>query len=485
MTQLSVAGGTWPIRPARAQCGQRVLAAEAAGLLPPPGPHALRELHVASWLLPAAAAAALLRDLCLLPLGRRPGRRDQRRRPRACALLDGGRPSSSAATPATRRASGVRGPGRHDREFAIPPRAVRRSADAFRQDQHVRRYATPDDVLDYCRNSANPVGRLVLYLGRCHDEPRGPAVRLDLHRLATGQLLPGRGPRLGTGSRLSAARDARPAGYDRGDVRPRASSTRRFARRCAEEVDRAEALPARGRAAGRPDAARRCGWTWRCSSPAGWRSASHSPGWTTTSGARPTLSQVQPSCGCWPAAGGSTPCGRPERQGVPRWMNEHALAASYAHCQQIARRIGVELLLFVPAAAQAQAAARCARCMPFCDAPTIWATATSRSSARRAALARWRSSLLGHLPGQYDDPLLPALADTVRELSRFPPEYLRRHRRRGNGPRRRASYETFDRAGSVLPPRGLGRGPGLPAHLGLHERPRRSSPPAAAAWPFN
>jgi squalene synthase HpnC len=34
---------------------------------------------------------------------------------------------------------------------------------AFRQDQTVPRYQTMDDVLDYCRYSANPVGRLVLY----------------------------------------------------------------------------------------------------------------------------------------------------------------------------------------------------------------------------------------------------------------------------------------------------------------------------------
>jgi squalene synthase HpnC len=34
---------------------------------------------------------------------------------------------------------------------------------AFRQDQTVKRFATMDDVLAYCRYSANPVGRLVLY----------------------------------------------------------------------------------------------------------------------------------------------------------------------------------------------------------------------------------------------------------------------------------------------------------------------------------
>jgi squalene synthase HpnC len=34
---------------------------------------------------------------------------------------------------------------------------------AFRQDQTVTRYASMDEVLSYCRYSANPVGRLVLY----------------------------------------------------------------------------------------------------------------------------------------------------------------------------------------------------------------------------------------------------------------------------------------------------------------------------------
>ena len=43
---------------------------------------------------------------------------------------------------------------------------------AFRKDQIVKRYRTWDAVLDYCIYSANPVGRLVLYLCGYHDEPR-------------------------------------------------------------------------------------------------------------------------------------------------------------------------------------------------------------------------------------------------------------------------------------------------------------------------
>ena len=57
-------------------------------------------------------------------------------------------------------------------QFAIPKQPFSDLLAAFRQDQHATRYATPQDLLAYCRNSANPVGRLILYLGRCHDEAR-------------------------------------------------------------------------------------------------------------------------------------------------------------------------------------------------------------------------------------------------------------------------------------------------------------------------
>jgi len=43
---------------------------------------------------------------------------------------------------------------------------------AFRRDQTVKRYPTWDSVLDYCIYSANPVGRLVLYLCGYRDESR-------------------------------------------------------------------------------------------------------------------------------------------------------------------------------------------------------------------------------------------------------------------------------------------------------------------------
>lgn len=44
--------------------------------------------------------------------------------------------------------------------------------DAFQQDQRMDRYETFEQLLDYCKRSANPVGRLVLYMCGYRDEER-------------------------------------------------------------------------------------------------------------------------------------------------------------------------------------------------------------------------------------------------------------------------------------------------------------------------
>jgi squalene synthase HpnC len=54
-------------------------------------------------------------------------------------------------------------------EFSIPIEPFEALISAFEQDQVVTEYTTFDQLLDYCRRSANPVGHLVLYLGRCFD----------------------------------------------------------------------------------------------------------------------------------------------------------------------------------------------------------------------------------------------------------------------------------------------------------------------------
>ncbi|HEX3821630.1 MAG TPA: squalene synthase HpnC [Candidatus Sulfotelmatobacter sp.] len=57
------------------------------------------------------------------------------------------------------------------RHFNIPKHEFSDLLIAFRQDQTVTRFETFDDVLGYCKYSANPVGHLVLYLcGYCDAE---------------------------------------------------------------------------------------------------------------------------------------------------------------------------------------------------------------------------------------------------------------------------------------------------------------------------
>jgi len=54
----------------------------------------------------------------------------------------------------------------------IPSEPFEKLIDAFVQDQHVHRYETWDQVVDYCTRSADPVGRLVLYMAGCRDAQR-------------------------------------------------------------------------------------------------------------------------------------------------------------------------------------------------------------------------------------------------------------------------------------------------------------------------
>jgi len=58
------------------------------------------------------------------------------------------------------------------RTFEIPKREFADLLTAFRQDQSIRRYETFNDLLGYCRYSANPVGHLVLYLCGYRDAAR-------------------------------------------------------------------------------------------------------------------------------------------------------------------------------------------------------------------------------------------------------------------------------------------------------------------------
>jgi hydroxysqualene synthase len=85
---------------------------------------------------------------------------DWQNRLHACIEEDGGDPGDLifVALSATIRAR------------SLPIELFEDLLSAFRQDITTHRYATWDAVLDYCRRSANPVGRLVLRIGGYHDD---------------------------------------------------------------------------------------------------------------------------------------------------------------------------------------------------------------------------------------------------------------------------------------------------------------------------
>jgi squalene synthase HpnC len=79
-------------------------------------------------------------------------------------------PGSDAARP---RHPAVRGLASVVTDCAIPMRPFLDLIGANQQDQLVTRYATFDELLGYCKLSANPVGRIVLYVFGCSTPDRG------------------------------------------------------------------------------------------------------------------------------------------------------------------------------------------------------------------------------------------------------------------------------------------------------------------------
>lgn len=130
-------------------------------------------------------------------------------------------------------------------EFGIPSEPFRDLLIAFRRDQQMTRCESIDELLDYCRYSANPVGRLVLYLGRCHTADR--TVLSD--SICTGLQLANLWQDLGrdvAAGRCYLPRDVcRQHGYDE-SMLARRELNDPFRRMMRAEVDRAAALLTRG-----------------------------------------------------------------------------------------------------------------------------------------------------------------------------------------------------------------------------------------------
>ena len=131
------------------------------------------------------------------------------------------------------------------RRFDIPRKPFLDLLVAFEQDQRVKHYESYDQLLGYCQNSANPVGRLVLYLCECFDEERARLSNLICTGLQLANFWQDVARDYAIGRVYLPAEDRRRFGYSDEDL-----SARRFTPAFAElmrfEVARARTLLSSG-----------------------------------------------------------------------------------------------------------------------------------------------------------------------------------------------------------------------------------------------
>jgi squalene synthase HpnC len=127
------------------------------------------------------------------------------------------------------------------RRFAIPARPFLDLLYAFEQDQLIKRYQTYEQLLDYCRFSANPVGHLVLYLCESFDAERARLADHVCTGLQLANFWQDAARDLAIGRVYLPAEDRRQFGYSDADLRAR-RFTPEFASLMRFEVDRTRAL---------------------------------------------------------------------------------------------------------------------------------------------------------------------------------------------------------------------------------------------------
>jgi squalene synthase HpnC len=131
------------------------------------------------------------------------------------------------------------------RRFGIPARPFLDLLVAFEQDQTVKRYQTYDQLLGYCRYSANPVGHLVLYLCVAYDPARAALADHVCTALQLANFWQDVARDLDIGRVYLPEEDRRRFGYTDAELHER-RFTPAFAELLRFEVDRARDLFYRG-----------------------------------------------------------------------------------------------------------------------------------------------------------------------------------------------------------------------------------------------
>jgi squalene synthase HpnC len=131
-------------------------------------------------------------------------------------------------------------------EFSIPVDPFLALISAFEQDQDVTEYDTYDQLLDYCKRSANPVGHLVLYLARSFDPENARLSDLTCTGLQLANFWQDVARDLAIGRVYLPREDRERFGYRVDDLKALKFNPA-FAEMLEEEVSRARAMLEEGR----------------------------------------------------------------------------------------------------------------------------------------------------------------------------------------------------------------------------------------------
>jgi squalene synthase HpnC len=132
-------------------------------------------------------------------------------------------------------------------EFAIPFEPFEALISAFEQDQTVTDYETFPQLLDYCTRSADPVGHLILYLGRVFNPENARLSDLTCSALQLANFWQDVSRDLAIGRVYLPREDRERFGYPDADLFAR-RFTPEFAALLKFEVERARDMLERGRA---------------------------------------------------------------------------------------------------------------------------------------------------------------------------------------------------------------------------------------------
>jgi squalene synthase HpnC/squalene synthase HpnD len=324
--------------------------------------------------------------------------------------------------------------------FDIPAAPFRDLLRAFRQDQTVHQYETWDDLLGYCLYSANPVGRLVLYVCGYRDAERQRLSDSTCTALQLANFWQDVSRDLEKGRLYIPLESLRRHGLSAADIEARRFDSR-YAALMKDLIARTRMLFAEGAPLqNQVDARLRVDLDLFGRGGLAVLAAIEKQGFNTLE-RRPaidSLTRLALLARAVTANLGATISSSARREAQPpvaspaisAGHDAAAIEASYAECRRVARRAASNFYYAFFMLPRAKRDALCAlyAFMRLVDDVSDADTSATRSqegvASRRAALARWRNLLDQAVAGEsLRHPILPAFADTLRRYQ-IPPRYF-------------------------------------------------------------